>query len=382
MTSAVPPRDRKGLRTGFTTGACAAAAAKAAARVLVTNTMLTEIETTLPNRTRVTFPLARCERIGACAVCSIIKDAGDDPDCTHGAELVAEVALRAEPGIELRGGPGVATVTKAGLGLEIGTPAINPVPRRNISEMVEEELAGGPFRGAVVVISVPGGEEMALKTTNARLGLVGGISILGTTGIVQPYSTAAWKASVVQEIGVAASSELRELVLTTGGKSEQYAMALYPHLPEQAFIQVGDFIGVGVRQCARSGVHRAIVVGMMGKLSKMAKGRMQTHAAGSEVDMEFLAALAAESGASAELVASVRQANTARHVLELCRDAGLAGITTLVCRKVVEHCARHAGGSLDVHACLVDFGGALLGRYPDDRPAGPPSGDRDEEIVT
>jgi cobalt-precorrin-5B (C1)-methyltransferase len=382
MTPGVPPRDRKGLRTGFTTGACAAAAAKAAARVLVTSTMLTEIETTLPNRSRVTFALARCERVGARAVCSVIKDAGDDPDCTHGAELVAEVELRAEPGIELRGGPGVATVTKPGLGLEVGTPAINPVPRRNITEMVEEELTAGPFRGAVVVINVPGGEEMARQTTNARLGLIGGISILGTTGIVQPYSTAAWKASVVQEIEVAARSGLRELVLTTGGKSEQYAMALYPHLPEQAFIQVGDFIGVGMRQCARSGVDRAIVVGMMGKLSKMAKGRMQTHAAGSEVDMEFLAALAAEGGGSEELIASIRQANTARHVLELCRDAGLVGITTLVCRKVAEHCARHAGGSLDVHACLVDFGGALLGRYPDAEPAGPRGGDREEEVAT
>lgn len=327
--------------------------------------MPTEIETTLPNRTRVTFPLRRCERAGTRVICSVIKDAGDDPDCTHGAELVAEVELRAEPGIEIRGGPGVATVTKPGLGLDVGAPAINPVPRRNITEMVQEELAGNAYRGAFVTIRVPGGEEMALKTTNARLGLLGGISILGTTGIVKPYSTAAWKASVLQEIDVAVTCGLRELVLTTGGKSEQYAMALYPQLSEQAFIQVGDFIGVGVRQCARRGVARAIVVGMMGKLSKMANGRMQTHAAGSEVDMEFLASLATDLGASEDLVASIRQGNTARHVLELCRDAGLTGITSLICRKVVEHCTRHAGGSLNLHACLVDFGGALLGRCPE-----------------
>lgn len=374
MSAAIPPRDKKGLRTGFTTGACAAGAAKAAARVLVRNTMLSEIETTLPNRDRVTFALKRCERIGAQAITSIIKDAGDDPDCTHGAELVVEVELRSEPGIEIRGGPGVATVTKAGLGLTVGAPAINPVPRRNITEMVEEELASSPYRGAVVTISVPGGEEMAKKTTNARLGLLGGISILGTTGIVKPYSTAAWKASVVQEIDVAKTSGLSDLVLTTGGKSEQYAMALYPHLPEQAFIQVGDFIGVGVRQCARRGVRRAVVVGMIGKLSKMATGRMQTHAAGSEVDMDFLASLAAELGAPESLVAGIRQANTARHVLELCREEGLVEITTLVCRKVVEHCTRHAAGSLDVHACLVDFGGTLLGRYPEDKMSFPPAG--------
>jgi cobalt-precorrin-5B (C1)-methyltransferase len=327
--------------------------------------MLSEIETTLPNRQKVTFALQRCERAGAQAIASIVKDAGDDPDCTHGAELVAEVELRAEPGIEIRGGPGVATVTKAGLGLEIGGPAINPVPRRNIREMVEEELASSPYRGAIVTISVPGGEEMAQQTTNARLGLLGGISILGTTGIVKPYSTAAYKASVIQEIEVAAAAGLDELVLTTGGKSEQYAMALYPRSPAQAFVQVGDFIGVGLRQCVRSRVGRAVVVGMIGKLSKMAKGRMQTHAAGSEVDLEFLASLAAELGGSAELTASIRQANTARHVLELCRDAGLLALTTRICRKVVEQCAQHAGASLDVHACLVDFGGALLGRYPE-----------------
>lgn len=327
--------------------------------------MLSEIETTLPNRTRVTFALARCERQDRRAICSIIKDAGDDPDCTHGAELTIEVELRTEPGIEIRGGSGVATVTKTGLGLEIGGPAINPVPRRNITEMVGEELAGAPYGGAVVTISVPGGEEMAKKTTNARLGLLGGISILGTTGIVRPYSTAAFKASVMQEIDVAAAGGLRELVLTTGGKSDQYAMALYPQMPEQAFIQVGDFIGVGIKHCAKRGIPRVIIVGMMGKLSKMANGKMMTHAAGSEVDMEFLASLAAELAAPDLLIASIRQANTARHVLELCREAGLIGITSLICRKVTEQCQRHAGERLIVEASLVDFGGALLGRYPE-----------------
>lgn len=365
MEKSVPPKDRKGLRTGFTTGACAAAAAKAAARCLVKGVMLTEIETTLPNRSRVTFALARCERLDQRAICSIIKDAGDDPDCTHGAELIAEVELRTELGIEIKGGHGVARVTKAGLGLEIDGPAINPIPRRNITEMVGEELADSSHAGAVVTISVPGGEEMAKQTTNARLGLLGGISILGTTGIVRPYSTAAFKASVMQEIDVAAAGGLRELVLTTGGKSEQYAMALYPQLPEQVFIQVGDFIGVGIKQCAKRGIARAIIVGMMGKLSKMANGTMQTHVAGSDVDMEFLASLAAGLSASDELVAAIRQANTARHVLELCREAGLVGITSRICKKVVEQCQAHAGGTLAVETCLVDFGGSLLGRYPE-----------------
>lgn len=365
----VPPRDRKGLRTGFTTGACAAAAAKAAARTLIAGEPLAEIETTLPNRSRVTFRLARCERLGARAICSVIKDAGDDPDCTHGAELVAEVELCSAPGVEIRGGAGVATVTRPGLGLVVGDPAINPVPRRNITEMVEQELAAGAHRGAIVTISVPGGEDMAKQTTNARLGLIGGISILGTTGIVQPYSTAAFKASVVQEIDVAASAGCTELVLTTGGKSEAYARQLRPDLADPAFIQVGDFIGVGIRQCARRGIARAVVVGMIGKLSKMAAGKLQTHVAGSEVDLDLLAAIARDAGADDALVAQIRGANTARHVLELCRAAGLVHMTSQICERVVGHLTRHAGGALvlAVDAMLVDFGGALLGRSPEAR---------------
>ncbi len=361
--SSVPPRNRKGLRTGFTTGACAAAAAKAAARFLVRNTVPTEIETTLPNRMTVTFPLKRCERTSAGAICSVIKDAGDDPDCTHGAELVAEVALRSEPGVEIRGGPGVAIVTKPGLGLEVGTASITPPPRRNIIEMVEEELAGSEYRGAIVTISVPSGEEMAKETINARLGLIGGISILGTTGIVRPYSTAAFKASVIQAIDVACERGLSELVLTTGGKSEAFAMKLLPHLPEDAFIQMGDFVGIALKHCARRHIRCAVIAGMIGKLSKMADGRMQTHAAGSEVNMELLASLAAELGAGEELCAQIRQANTARHALELCSAENI-GIASQVCRRVVGHGTRHAGGRLEVKACLVDFNGALLGEYP------------------
>jgi len=364
-TSDVPARNPKGTRTGFTTGACAAAAAKAATRCLVRNTTLSEIETTLPNRTKVRFALKRCERAADRALCSIIKDAGDDPDCTHGAELVAEVSLRNEPGIEIRGGEGVATVTKPGLGLEVGAPSITAPPRRNIIEMVAQELAGSDRQGAVVTISVPGGEEMAKETINARLGLIGGISILGTTGIVRPYSTAAFKASVIQAIDVAAERGLTTLVLTTGGKSEAYAMQLLPQLPEDAFIQMGDFVGIALKHCARRKLKLAIIVGMIGKLSKMADGRMQTHAAGSEVDMELLAALASELGAGTDLCAEIRSANTARHVLELCSTRNIP-IATQVCHRVVEQGSRYAGPELQVRACLIDFNGKLLGCDPAD----------------
>ncbi len=366
LRTAPPPRDPKGKREGFTTGACAAAAAKAATRVLVRDTLLASIETTLPNGQRHTFELERCERHEAVALCSVVKDGGDDPDCTHGAEIIAEVSLQPAPGVELRRGEGVATVTKPGLGLDVGAPAINPVPRRNITEMVAEELLGSSSPGALVVISVPFGEEMAKETVNARLGLLGGISILGTTGIVKPYSTAAYKASVVQAIDVAHERGVEVMVLTTGGKSEAYAMRLYPSFLEEAFIQVGDFVGVAVRHAARRKAKRAVVVGMIGKLSKMADGKTMTHAAGSEVNMELLASLAAAIDAPPDLVAQIRTANTARHVLELATKGGAPGLPSAVCARAAEHLKTHAGGDLEVHVVLVDFDGTLLGASPAD----------------
>jgi cobalt-precorrin-5B (C1)-methyltransferase len=374
LRTVVPPRDPKGRREGFTTGACAAAAAKAATRVLLRGELIETIETTLPNGARHRFVLERCESGGTTAVASVVKDAGDDPDCTHGAEIVAEVSFRTDPGIELLGGEGVAVVTKPGLGLDVGAPAINPVPRRNIREMVESELASAEpreERGVVVTISVPGGEDIAKQTVNARLGLMGGISILGTTGIVKPYSTAAYKASVVQAIDVASRRGVPAVVLTTGGKSEAYAMRLFPRLPEDAFIQVGDFVGVGVRHAVRRRFEDAIVVGMIGKLSKMADGRMMTHAAGSEVNMDLLARIAADAGADAALVESIRTANTARHVLEL-TSLALPGFTSAVCALAARALEEHArsAGSLLVRVVLVDFDGKVLGEAPARAPAG------------
>jgi len=362
----VPARDPKGNREGFTTGACAAAAAKAATRVLVRGQLFEAIESTLPNGRRHTFALERCELTDEVALCSVRKDAGDDPDCTHGAEIVAQVRFAREREIVLEGGEGVATVTKPGLGLDVGAPAINPVPRRNITEMVREELARTPIPGARVTISVPGGEELAKQTINARLGLLGGISILGTTGIVKPYSTAAYKASVVQAIDVARNRQLENLVLTTGGKSEAYAMQLHPELPEEAFIQVGDFVGVGVKHCARRRAQRAVIVGMIGKLSKMADGKTMTHAAGSEVNLELLAAIAKDLNGASELVEQIRSANTARHVLELATRSGLTGLADAICARVVTHLERHAAlvAPLAVQAILLDFDGRVLGRAP------------------
>ena len=359
------PKDKKNLRTGFTTGACAAAAARAATHCLIHHVILSEVTAVLPNGQQVTFKLHRCERQGQQVIASIIKDGGDDPDCTHGAEIVATVRLTEQAGmVELAGGEGVAVVTKPGLGLDLNGPAINPVPRRNITEQVLAELIADQNYGAHVTISVPDGVERAKQTLNARLGLLGGISILGTTGIVYPYSTAAFIASVRQGIELAAATNTGAVVFTTGGRSETYAMKLLPHLAEAAFIQVGDYIGIAIRNAVRHQFRRIHIVGMMGKLSKMADGRMMTHASASEVNMALLAELAKEMGANPAICDEIRQANTARHVLEICAANNLGGITTLICRKVVERCSAFARVPIDFDVALVDFGGALLGRYP------------------
>ena len=356
--------ERRGSSIGFTTGACAAAAARAAVRSLLTGGIVAEIAITLPNGEPARFEVSSNARHGERARCGVVKDAGDDPDCTHGAEFMAEVELRKAPGVELRGGPGVATVTKPGLGLDIGAPAINPVPRRNITDMVLAELAGSTYRGAVVTVSVPRGEVIARATLNARLGLVGGISILGTTGIVRPFSTAAWQASVVQAIDVARAEGLGHLVLTTGGRTERFAMALLPGLPEVAFIQVGDDVGLGLRHAVRCGAAQATVVAMAGKLVKMAAGALQTHASRSAVDTGLLSALAASCGASPELATAIRQANTARHALELADAAGLVELADRICRCAAEALIREAGTALGVRTVFVGFDGALRASHP------------------
>ncbi|MBI2881608.1 MAG: cobalt-precorrin-5B (C(1))-methyltransferase, partial [Candidatus Tectomicrobia bacterium] len=222
------PKRGKSLREGFSTGSCAAAAAKAATLALLTRTPQAEVEIGLPIGRRVTFAVNQCHLEADRGRASVIKDAGDDPDCTHGAEIFAEVSLCDSPGIEIDGGDGVARITKPGLGIEIGRASITRVPLRMITESVSEALAlGGNGGGARVLITVPRGEEMAKKTMNARLGIIGGISILGTSGIVKPYSTAAYKVSIVQAIDVAVATGLDEVVITTGGKSEEYAMRVF-----------------------------------------------------------------------------------------------------------------------------------------------------------
>jgi cobalt-precorrin-5B (C1)-methyltransferase len=237
------------------------------------------------------------------------------------------------------------------------------VPRRMITASVEE-AAGALFttRGLRVSISVPGGEGIAQKTLNPRLGILGGISILGTTGIVQPYSTAAWRASVVQNVNVAAANGCWEIVLSTGGQSEAFAQHLWPHLPELAFVDMGIFTGDALRACARRGVRRALLCGMVGKFAKLAQGHLQTHAAGNRIDVHFLAEMAARVRAPLSVQEEIRRANSARHFAEIALAYGITDVFPLLCELVCEHSFAHVQGTLIVEAVLFGFDGRVLGQ--------------------
>lgn len=316
----------------------------------------------LPAGMDVEFSLHRCEFDPASALCSVIKDAGDDPDVTHGAEIRARVSRRPERGLHLRAGEGVGTVTRLGLGLEVGGPAINPVPKRMITHEVRSVANGHLGTGGLEIeISVPGGETMARKTLNPRLGIVGGISILGTTGIVRPYSTASWRASVEQAIDVAVANGQQHIVLSTGGRSEQFAQRVFD-LSDLAFVEMGIFTGRALQRCARRGAERATLCGMIGKLSKIARGHFQTHVAGNQVDLRFLAKLADRAGAAPALVGAIGAANTARHAQDLALADGCHDLFQIVCAEAADRSAALVDGALSVGCVLFDFDGTVLGR--------------------
>ncbi|MFN4337032.1 MAG: cobalt-precorrin-5B (C(1))-methyltransferase [Candidatus Nitrosocaldus sp.] len=363
-------KKRRGLlRTGYTTGTCATAATKAALIVLMSmgRELPTTVTVTLPKGDNATLPVKECmfATDNGYAVCTVVKDAGDDPDVTHGAEIVARVEWLDKPEmIEVTGGKGVGIVTKPGLGLEIGKHAINPTPMRMITNAVREVASEHlKSKGVKVTISVPRGEELAKQTDNPRLGIVGGISILGTTGIVVPYSTASFAASIRQCIDVAVAMGNDTIVLTTGGRSEDFAKQIMPNLPEHCFVQMGDFVAYSVRQAAVKGIRHIVVAGFIGKLSKAAKGVKQTHVKGSHVDMEFLAEIAREyCNASPELQERIRSVNTARHVMEIVMESRLEGYFNALCSKVCERLSSYIDGRAGVECIMFDFDGKIIGR--------------------
>lgn len=373
-------RRKRSLRTGWTTGTCASAAAKAAAIGVVTGLVPEIVEVAIPSGRRVSFPVeAPTGRATPAAV--VVKDAGDDPDCTDGARMTAAAALAGlgTPGADTPGadtprveesilvaGAGIGVVTRPGLGLPVGTPAINPVPRRMIlaalSEVTSERL--------VVTFSVPGGEEMAAETTNGRLGIQGGISILGTTGIVRPFSTASYRASVVQQIDVAAAVGEPVVVLATGHRSEAVAARLLGDLDPVCFVEVGDFMGIALRRAASHRLDKVYVVAMAGKLTKLAAGVMMTHFHRSDVDTGLLESTARQAGAGDRLVAAATETATARHFAEVAIATGDTGALFLLCEGARAACTAHTSGKLAVVVWMSDFEGEGVVAWAGEPPPG------------
>ncbi len=364
-------RKAKGTRKGYTTGACSAAAARAAAIGLETGQVPEQVESLLPNGQRVQFTVTEgyCDENHAHAV--IIKDAGDDPDCTNKAHLTADLELIPDQATEiiLSGGEGVGTITMRGLGLEVNGPAINPVPRKNIQDNIRE-VAGDLLQthGLKVTISVPGGVEMAKKTLNDRLGIIGGISILGTTGIVHPYSTAAFRASVVQGIEVAAKQDLETVVLTTGRRTEKFTLRELPQLQAACFVQMGDFLGPALDAADQNGIQHIIIGGMVGKLTKIAQGEIITHARRNPVNTALLADIAKTVGVEQVICDAIKENETARYAGEVMEEQGLMPeFYQELSKRVVDTLSARYPDRFDYSILVCDFEGQKLSLYEEHR---------------
>jgi len=343
------------LRRGWSTGACAAAAARAAFEALACGHFPDPVTIALPGGQRPQFSLALKGRGEGVARAGIVKDAGDDPDVTHGAMVIAEVR-RAAPGagIQFRAGEGVGTVTLPGLPLAVGEPAINPAPRAMIVRALAE-LESDP--DLEVTLSIPGGAALAAKTMNARLGIVGGLSILGTTGIVVPYSCAAWIASIERGIDVARAAGLAHIAAATGRTSEAAVQRLFG-LPDLALIDMGDFAGGVLKYLRRHPVPRLTLAGGIAKMAKLAEGHLDLHSARSRIGGEELARRLAHIGApAAEGVASVGEAmarldpaSARKFTMSIAEDARRVALAQLKPGIAVEVAVFDRGGNLLAHA--------------------------------
>lgn len=357
-----------GLRSGWTTGTCASAAAKAAVIWLLSGSPPATVEVAIPGGRRVSFQVSDIDESCPYRV-AVVKDAGDDPDVTDRAHVTAAAAWNDDeqdrrcdeveggkipPAVVILAGEGVGVVTLPGLGIEVGQPAVTAVPRRMITAAVTE-VTDRPVR---IVLSVPGGADMAAKTSNQRLGILGGISILGTTGIVRPFSTAAWRASVVQQVDVATAQGSEHIVLSTGGRSDAAAQRLFPELAPVCFVEVGDFTGIALRRAVTAGARRVSFVGMAGKITKLAAGVLMTHYRRSKIDGDLLASVAKATSAPPSVVEAATATATARHFAEICLQAGATAALDELCRMAAQSCIDYTAGALGVEVIMVDFEGA------------------------
>jgi cobalt-precorrin-5B (C1)-methyltransferase len=347
------------LRRGWTTGACATAATKAAFTALLTGEFPDPVEILLPKGERPSFALARRDRGESWATAGIIKDAGDDPDVTHLALILAKVRPLHEGGVQFKAGPGVGTVTRAGLPIEVGEPAINPVPRRMMAEVIEEvAIAYGAEPDVEIEISVPGGEELAKQTWNPRLGILGGISILGTTGIVHPFSCSAWIASIHRGIDVIRAAGLEHAAACTGSTTESAVQQRYG-LPDFAFIDMGDFAGATLKYLRQHPIKRLTLAGGFGKFCKLADGFLDLHSGRSQVNLDTLARWAAERGANDLTQRLIKEANTASEALSIAQQQNVP-LAQVVAAKAQQVALEEVNGKVAIEILVYDRDGRMV----------------------
>jgi cobalt-precorrin-5B (C1)-methyltransferase len=351
------------LRYGWTTGACAAAAARGAAEAFFTGRFPEHVTITLPRGQTPSFAIIATERGGDWTRVGVVKDAGDDPDVTHGVTVTA--TLRAAPrgnGIVFRAGDGVGTVTRAGLPLAVGEPAINPGPRAMIRAAITDAASRfGGHEDFEVTIAIPGGEAIAKRTLNARLGIVGGLSVLGTTGIVVPFSCAAWIHSIHRGIDVARAAGVIHAAASTGSTSEAAVQKMFG-LPEIALIDMGDFVGGTLKYLRDHPIARVTIAGGFGKLAKLAQGHLDLHSAGSRVDLAALAALLPDQDDASR--SAIAGAASAGEALELARRIS-APLAAIVAARARETARAVIAGGIALDVAIFDRTGSLIAHAAD-----------------
>lgn len=352
-------KDGKKMRYGYTTGSCAAAASKAAAYMALTNKTIDKIDIETPKGWNLTLDVIEpaIEIKGQTAFCFIKKDAGDDPDITHGILIGARVEIIDTPEIIINGGKGVGKVTKPGLYVAVGQPAINPVPQKMIHTEVLKVLPAD--KGAIITITVPEGEAIAKKTFNPKLGILGGISILGTSGIVEPMSDEAFKESLAIELRMAVKNGLDKAVLVPGNYGEENAVKLFG-IHKSNILKTSNFIGFMLDKCIEEKIEKVLLIGHIGKLVKLAGGIFNTHSRVADGRLEIIAANLALQGASREVIEKIFECVTTEGAVDVIEEYAFDEIYKVLCQKAEERCLAYTHGELEVGVIMFSMGKGLL----------------------
>lgn len=346
----------KKLRTGFTTGSCAAAAAKAAVQMLFSGEISKTVRIDTPKGWSLNLDVCGPILDPTFACCHIIKDAGDDPDVTDGIEVHASARKTIEPGILIKGGAGIGRVTKPGLQVPVGDPAINPVPRSMIMKEAGSVLPAGA--GVEIEISLPAGEALAQKTFNPRLGIEGGLSILGTTGIVEPMSEEALKETIALELSCRVAAGQEMIVLVPGSYGERFANRWLGITPDQV-VKMSNYLGFALEKCAELGVRKILIAGHLGKLVKPAAGIFYTHSRVSDTRMEILTAHLACLGMEQKRLIQVMGCITTEEAIRLIDASGFQAVYQIIAEKCAERCAAYVYGNLEVGVVLFSMSDLL-----------------------